>query len=182
LDVELGGSVSPGELDFEEVRRLLPQRFPLLLVDRVLECEPGKHLRAFKNVSGNDLHFLGHFPQRAILPGALVLEALAQACILLFQLTYGPLSEDEQAVFGSVKARFLFPVVPGDRLDLEALAEKMTSTSGLFEVKASVNGRAAVRGTLTMGKRTNADLEAARRGEGDSEPDLAGPGATGGGG
>jgi hypothetical protein len=67
-EVGEGEPVSAGELDFEAVRRLLPQRFPLLLVDRVLEHEPGKRLRAYKNVSGNDLHFLGHFPERAILP------------------------------------------------------------------------------------------------------------------
>lgn len=159
--------MSAGELDFEAVRRLLPQRFPLLLVDRVLEHEPGKRLRAYKNVSGNDLHFLGHFPERAILPGALVLEALAQACVLLFQLTYGILGPGEQAVFGSVKARFLLPVVPGDRLELETVAEKMTSTAGLFRVTAAVDGKVAVRGTLSMGKRTWAALEAARRGEGE---------------
>lgn len=158
--------MSSHELDFEAVRRLLPQGFPLLLVDRVLECEPGKRLRAYKNVSGNDLHFIGHFPQQAIMPGVLVLEALAQASVLLFQLTYGPLDAEEQAVFGSVKARFLLPVLPGDRLDLEIVAEKMTSTAGLFQVTAAVGGREAVRGTLSMGKSTGAALRAARLGDG----------------
>jgi len=159
--------LTPGELDFEAVRRLLPQGFPLLLVDRVTECEPGKRLRAYKNVSGNDLHFLGHFPECAIMPGALVIEALAQASVLLFQLTYGPLADGEQAVFGSVKARFLLPVLPGDRLELEIVADKMTSTAGLFQVTATVDGKSAARGTLSMGKRSAAALAAARRGEGE---------------
>lgn len=146
------GVPAAGGMDFETVRRLLPQSFPLLLVDRVTVCEAGRRLAAYKNVSGNDLHFLGHFPGRAVMPGALMLEALAQACVLLFQATYGALAAGEMPVFGSVKARFLRPVVPGDRLELEAEVVKMTSSAGLFRVAARVGAEVAVRGELSMAR------------------------------
>lgn len=170
------GTVDPasGAMDFEAVRALLPQAYPLLLVDRVERCAPGVELRAFKNVSGNDIHFLGHFPGRAVMPGALILEALAQSCVLLFQCTYGALVADELAVFGSVDARFLRPVFPGDRLDLVVRADKMTSTAGVFKVTALVDGESVVRGTLSLGKRSAAELGAPDPGTTDAAPPPAG--------
>src|SRR5438093_4057667 len=85
-------------MTYHELRRLLPQQFPLIMVDRVLEHEQGVRLVGAKNVSANDIFFLGHFPGRAILPGALLLEGMAQCCVLLFQLAYAPLAEGELAV------------------------------------------------------------------------------------
>lgn len=72
------------ELDFEKIKELIPQRFPFIMIDRVLEIEPGKHAVAVKNVSGNDIFFLGHFPEKAIMPGAAIIEAMAQTAIILF--------------------------------------------------------------------------------------------------
>ena len=72
------------QLDFEEIKKLIPQRFPFIMIDRVLEIEPGKHATAVKNISGNDMVFLGHFPEKAVMPGALIIEAMAQTAIILF--------------------------------------------------------------------------------------------------
>jgi 3-hydroxyacyl-[acyl-carrier-protein] dehydratase len=108
------------QLDFEEIKKLIPQRFPFIMIDRVLELEPGKHAIAVKNVSGNDMVFLGHFPEKAIMPGALIIEAMAQTAIVLFAAggTNDAREKKPLYYFGSVKARFLHPAVPGDQLKI----------------------------------------------------------------
>ena len=109
------------DMDITKVLAHLPQRYPLLMVDRVLECEPGKRILAVKNVSANEPHFLGHFPGRPIMPGVLILEAMAQAaCILAFR-TLGTKPDDKSIYYyaGIDGARFKRPVVPGDQLELE---------------------------------------------------------------
>ncbi len=107
-------------LDFEEIKKLIPQRFPFIMIDRITELEPGKRAVAVKNISGNDMVFLGHFPERAIMPGALILEAMAQTAIILFATSDkgGGGSQKQSYFFGSVKARFLHPAVPGDQLKI----------------------------------------------------------------
>ena len=109
------------QLDFEEIKKLIPQRFPFIMIDRVLELEPGKHATAVKNISGNDMVFLGHFPEKAIMPGALILEAMAQTAIVLFASSGKTGGNDKKPLyfFGSVKARFLHPAVPGDQLKIK---------------------------------------------------------------
>jgi 3-hydroxyacyl-[acyl-carrier-protein] dehydratase len=108
------------QLDFEEIKKLIPQRFPFLMIDKVVELEPGKHAVAIKNISGNDMVFLGHFPEKAIMPGALIMEAMAQTAIILFATSGKNESGDKKPLyfFGSVKARFLHPAVPGDQLKI----------------------------------------------------------------
>lgn len=109
------------QLDFEEIKKLIPQRFPFIMIDRVLEIEPGKHAIAVKNVSGNDMVFLGHFPEKAVMPGALIIEAMAQTAIILFATSGKTDSLEKRPLyyFGSVKARFLHPAVPGDQLKIK---------------------------------------------------------------
>lgn len=140
-------------MSYGELRRLLPQQFPMVMVDRVLEHAQGVRLVGLKNVSANDIFFLGHFPGHAILPGALLLEGMAQCCVLLFQLAYAPLAAGEVAVFGSVNGRFLKAVFPGDQLVYEAEAVKMTPEMGLFKVVARVGDDVAARAELSMGKK-----------------------------
>ena len=109
------------EMDIHGVLEHLPQRFPFLMVDRVLECEPGKRIRAIKNVSANEPYFPGHFPHRPVMPGVLILEAMAQAAGILVFRTLGT-RPDERSVYyyaGIDKARFKRPVVPGDQLEIE---------------------------------------------------------------
>jgi len=109
------------EMDITKVLAHLPQRYPLLMIDRVLECEPGKRILAVKNVSANEPHFLGHFPGRPIMPGVLILEAMAQAACILALRTNGDLANANTAYYyaGIDGARFKRPVVPGDQLELE---------------------------------------------------------------
>jgi 3-hydroxyacyl-[acyl-carrier-protein] dehydratase len=118
-------------LDFEEIKKLIPQRFPFIMIDRVLEIEPGKHATAVKNISGNDMVFLGHFPEKAIMPGALILEAMAQTAIILFATGVKNESDNKNPLyfFGSVKARFLHPAVPGDQLKIRVENVKTLPTT-----------------------------------------------------
>ncbi len=108
-------------LTFEEIKQLIPQRFPFLMIDRVLEIDPGKSAIAVKNISGNDMVFLGHFPEKAVMPGALIIEAMAQTAIILFATSNKNETGEKKPLyyFGSVKARFLHPAVPGDQLTIK---------------------------------------------------------------
>ena len=109
------------EMDIHEVLAHLPQRFPILMIDRVLECEPGKRIRALKNVSANEPYFPGHFPNRPVMPGVLILEAMAQAAGILVFRTQNS-KPDENSVYyyaGIDNARFKRPVAPGDQLEIE---------------------------------------------------------------
>ena len=111
------------EMNIHEVLEHLPQRFPFLMIDRVLECEPGKRIRAVKNVSANEPFFPGHFPGRPVMPGVLILEAMAQAAGILVFRTQGS-KPDENSVYyyaGIDNARFKRPVEPGDRLEIEVV-------------------------------------------------------------
>jgi len=120
------------QLDFEEIKKLIPQRFPFLMIDRILDIEPGKYAIAVKNISGNDMIFLGHFPEKAIMPGALIIEAMAQTAIVLFASSGKNEPGDKPLYFfGSVKARFLHPAVPGDQLRIKVVNVK-TLPSGAF--------------------------------------------------
>jgi len=109
------------EMDIHEVLEHLPQRFPLLMVDRVLECEPGKRIKALKNVSANEPYFPGHFPNRPVMPGVLILECMAQAAGILVFRTLGKRPDDKSVYYyaGIDNARFKRPVEPGDQLVIE---------------------------------------------------------------
>jgi 3-hydroxyacyl-[acyl-carrier-protein] dehydratase len=113
------------DMDIHQVLKYLPQRFPILMIDRVLECEPGKRIVALKNVSINEPYFPGHFPLRPVMPGVLILEAMAQAAAILVFRTLDVLP-DEKAVYyyaGIDNARFKRPVEPGDQLAVEVLIQ-----------------------------------------------------------
>jgi 3-hydroxyacyl-[acyl-carrier-protein] dehydratase len=131
------------QLDFEEIKKLIPQRFPFIMLDKVVELEPGKHVVAIKNVSGNDIVFLGHFPDRAIMPGALIIEAMAQAAIILFATSGKTEGSAKKPLYyvGSVKARFLNPVVPGDQLKISVKNVKTLPTTSFVEGEAFVEDK-----------------------------------------
>ena len=109
------------DMDVYEVLEHLPQRFPLLMIDRISECEPGKRLVALKNVSVNEPYFPGHFPRRPIMPGVLILEAMAQAAAILVFRTVGERPDKSTLYYyaGIDNARFRKPVTPGDQLQIE---------------------------------------------------------------
>src|SRR5271166_4238740 len=108
-------------MTFEEVRAALKQRFPMLMVDTVVSLEPGKSIRTTKNVTGNELQFLGHFPEHAVMPGTLIVEAIGQSASILFAKTTGTgMEPGEFLVLGTInQMRFLAPVVPGDKLEID---------------------------------------------------------------
>lgn len=138
-------------MDFEEVRRLLPQKYPFIFIDRVQEIEPGRRIICLKNVTGNEPYFKGHFPDFAVMPGALILEALGQAAILLFQKSsVEQTGRVRRFVFTTVKGRMLKPVLPGDQMRLEVTMEKMISTGGIVKGEATVEGQVCVRSELTF--------------------------------
>jgi 3-hydroxyacyl-[acyl-carrier-protein] dehydratase len=114
------------EMDIQEIMQLLPQRYPMLMLDRVRECEPGKRVLALKNVSVNEPCFQGHFPGRPILPGVLILEAMAQAAgVLVFSAEENKNVQDHVYYYvGIDNARFKKPVVPGDQLEIEVTLDR----------------------------------------------------------
>ena len=127
------------KLDVEQIRALLPHRYPMLLVDRVLELTPGVSAVGLKNVTINEPFFAGHFPGQAVMPGVMILEAMAQvAGLILLSL---PGQEGKLAYIGSVKnAKFRKPVVPGDTLITEATLGKVRGTIGEVRMSATVEG------------------------------------------
>jgi 3-hydroxyacyl-[acyl-carrier-protein] dehydratase len=139
------------EMDIYQVLKYLPQRYPLLMIDKVKECEPGKRIVAIKNVSANEPHFQGHFPGRPIMPGVLILEAMAQAAGVLVFSAEGTSQESERSVYyyvGIDKARFKKPVVPGDVLELEVVFERALRGIGKFGCVARVGGTVVAEATI----------------------------------
>ena len=137
-------------LSIEEIRKLIPHRYPMLLVDRVTEFVDDECIRGYKNVTANEEFFQGHFPHIPLMPGVLMLEALAQLGVLFSRISDGGGPSDKLNVFAGVdEVRFRRPVVPGDRLDLEMTLLKRRK--GLWKMKgiASVDGEVAVEGILT---------------------------------
>ncbi|HEU0276229.1 MAG TPA: 3-hydroxyacyl-ACP dehydratase FabZ [Rhodanobacteraceae bacterium] len=128
--------------DAERIAAILPHRYPFLLVDRVLELDTGKRIVALKNVSFNEPFFQGHFPGHPVMPGVLIVEALAQASGLLMGLS-GTVPTRDDRIFYLAKvdnARFLKPVVPGDQLRLEVHLKRLIRSMGIFTARALVDG------------------------------------------
>ncbi len=131
------------QLNNDEIRSILPHRYPFLLVDRIVDMEPGKYARGIKCVSANEMQFLGHFPQKSVMPGVLILEALAQtgACAILSLPEY----QGKIAVFGGVKkCRFRRVVVPGDVLEMSCEITGKKGPVGFGKAVARVDGEIAV--------------------------------------
>ena len=131
------------EMNINEVKNFLPHRYPFLLIDRVLDFTVGKNLTAIKNVSFNEPHFIGHFPDQPIMPGVLIIEALAQATgILAFKSEVGkPLTGQIYMLVGVDKVRFKKSVEPGDQLKLYAEVVKVRRGIWKFDCKATVEGQ-----------------------------------------
>lgn len=138
-------------VDVEHIQRLLPHRYPFLLVDRVVELEMGKRIAAIKNVTFNEPFFQGHFPDHPVMPGVLIVEALAQAAGVLFQLSVNPDDSNDSSLYYLVKidkARFTAMVVPGDQLRLEVNLKRLLRGMGIFEARALVDGNEVASCTL----------------------------------
>ncbi len=141
-------------LDSDEVRRLLPQSYPFVFVDRVLEFEPGVRIVCEKDITGDEPFFRGHFREIAVMPGALTGEAMSQSAILLFRLSQegcdAGRDDDHVFVVGSTRTRFLQPIFPGDTLLMEVLFDKLLSASAMVTGIGRVNGRDVIKTSLTL--------------------------------
>jgi 3-hydroxyacyl-[acyl-carrier-protein] dehydratase len=132
----------PITLDIEAIMKQLPHRYPFLLVDRVLEFVPGKRITALKNVTFNEPFFTGHFPHRPVMPGVIVIEALAQAAGILALRTVGVIpNENTRFYFVAIdKARFRKPVEPGDQIVLKVAVGRAFKGIWKFDALAEVDG------------------------------------------
>jgi 3-hydroxyacyl-[acyl-carrier-protein] dehydratase len=137
-------------LDIQQIKEYLPHRYPFLLIDRVVECEPGVRLLGYKNVTYNEPFFTGHFPQQPIMPGVLIIEALAQTTGLLAAETAPSVLGKGKTYYlvGLDKVRFKRQVVPGETLRLECRITRSRGPIGWGEATASVDGELACSGEL----------------------------------
>lgn len=137
------------ELNSNQIQEILPHRYPFLMVDRITECNPGTYAKGIKCVSANEMQFLGHFPEKHVMPGVLLIEALAQVgavALLMEEENKGKL-----AFFGGIKnARFKTQVIPGDVVELECEITQRKGPVGFGKGTARVNGKVAVTAELSF--------------------------------
>jgi 3-hydroxyacyl-[acyl-carrier-protein] dehydratase len=137
-------------MDIHRVLEYLPHRYPFLMIDRVLSCDPGKSVVALKNVTINEPYFAGHFPRHPVMPGVLIIEAIAQAAAILTFVTENHKPDDRMVYYfvGIDNARFKKPVVPGDQLELEVRLERSLRGIGKFGCVARVGPDTVAEATI----------------------------------
>lgn len=142
-------------LDIHEILQYLPHRYPFLLVDRVVSYEVGKEIHAYKNVTINEPFFTGHFPHHPVMPGVLIMEALAQAAGILSFKTMGEMPDDDSVFYfvGIDGARFKKPVMPGDQLHLHVTIERQMRGIWKYKAEARVEGQVVAEADLMCAKR-----------------------------
>ncbi|MEO8599884.1 MAG: 3-hydroxyacyl-ACP dehydratase FabZ [bacterium] len=148
-------------LDINQIKLYLPHRYPMLLVDRVLDWETNKSITAIKNVTANEEFFNGHFPNKPVMPGVLMIEAMAQTAAILSFLTMDMKPDADTIVYflGIDGARFKRPVEPGDQLRMEVEILRVARGIWKYAAKATVDGHLAVEGELMCTMRTAADAK-----------------------
>ena len=148
-------------MDINEVLQYLPHRYPFLLIDRVLACEPGKTITAVKNVTINEPFFTGHFPNHPIMPGVLIIEALAQTAAILSFRTMDHKADDRLVYYfvGIDRARFKRPIIPGDTLTLEVTLKRFTRNMWMFSGTAKVGDAVAAEADLMCTIRSIDDVK-----------------------
>lgn len=136
------------ELGLDIIKKVLSQRYPFLMVDRVIEFEKGKKVVGIKNVTLNEPFFQGHFPTRKVMPGVLISEAMAQTGAMLF---FDEKKKEHPIYYlGSIKTRLLQPVIPGDTIKIEAEPVKITRNAGIIKTKAKVEGKMVATGEFSF--------------------------------
>jgi 3-hydroxyacyl-[acyl-carrier-protein] dehydratase len=126
------------KLEITDIQKIIPHRFPFLMIDRVLECQPNKKLVAIKNVTVNEHYFNGHFPGEKVMPGVLMIEAMAQAGCIYFYYSKNLQGKDLIYYLAKTEASFHHPVMPGDQLTIEVSTVKLLPKAGIIKCKAHV--------------------------------------------
>jgi len=139
------------ELNIEEIQKVIPHRFPFLFIDKVLDLKPNEKLIALKNVSVNEPYFVGHFPGEKVMPGVLIIEAMAQAACVYF--CYSKNLQDKKLIYylARVQAKFTSPVVPGDQLRIEISTVKMLPMAGFLKAQAFVKDKIVAESEIGFG-------------------------------
>src|SRR3989338_727675 len=139
------------ELDICEIQKIIPHRFPLLLIDKVIDLRPNEKLVAIKNVSVNEHFFVGHFPEEKVMPGVLIIEAMAQAGCVYFYYSKNMQGKDLIYYLAKVTTKFIKPVVPGDQLKIEVTTIKLMSKAGFLKTKAFVDDQVVAEAEIGFG-------------------------------
>lgn len=139
------------ELNIEQIKKIIPHRFPFLLIDKVVDLRPNEKLVALKNVSVNEPYFVGHFPQEKVMPGVLIIEAMAQAGCVYFYYSKNLHGKNLIYYLAKVTAKFFHPVIPGDQLRLEISTVKMLSKVGFLKGEAFVKDKLVAEAEVGFG-------------------------------
>lgn len=139
------------ELNIEQIKKIIPHRFPFLLIDKVIDLRPNEKLVALKNVSVNEPYFVGHFPQEKVMPGVLIIEAMAQAGCVYFYYSKNLHGKNLIYYLAKVTAKFLHPVIPGDQLRIEITTVKMLSKVGFLKGAAFVKDKLVAEAEVGFG-------------------------------
>jgi len=138
-------------LEIADIQKIIPHRFPFLMIDRILECKPNEKLVAVKNVSVNEHYFRGHFPDEQVMPGVLIIEAMAQAGCVYFYYSKNLQGKDLVYYLAKTEARFHHPVVPGDQLVIEVSTVKLLAKAGFVKCKALVGDKLMAEAEIGFG-------------------------------
>jgi len=144
-------------MTFDEVQSVLAHRFPFLMIDKVTAVEPGKWIEAVKHISGNEICFLGHFPSRAVMPGVLIVEAMAQAVSLLDRVSKDA-GQPGAKYLGRVEVQFFRPVLPGDSLTIRVDLVRQVRSGVIGKANAEVGGVSVARGEISLGTGNDGDV------------------------
>lgn len=140
----------------EKIKTILPQREPFLFIDEVIEIQGTQKVIAVKNIKGSESFFKGHFPNRPIMPGVLIIEAMAQASVILYYLNKPEIAKTHPSYYlGKIKSEFLSPVFPGDRLVLEAINIKIIDNACVIDTNAFVENKTVARANLVISVKQN---------------------------
>ncbi len=139
------------EMNVQDIQKVIPHRFPFLLIDKVLDLRPNEKLVALKNVSVNEPYFVGHFPDEKVMPGVLIIEAMAQAACIYFYYSKNLQGKNLIYYLARVEAKFKSPVIPGDQLRIEVTTVKLLARAGFLKTQAFVKDKVVAEAEIGFG-------------------------------